>query len=64
MMGIFFEEYLYQSRSDKIKKLVNELDVNKFDIVRTNSYPFRITNILPKHSELKKIVENQKSCQF
>ena len=57
--GYFLLKNIYTNQEvDKIKKLVNELDVNKFEHSKDKTgYPFRITNILPKHSELKKIVE-------
>ncbi len=43
---------------DKIKSIVQELDIDKFEHSKdSNGYPFRITNILPKNKELKKLIE-------
>ena len=60
--GYFLLENIYSDREvDKIKKLVNELDISKFEHSKDKTgYPFRITNILPKHNELKQIVEKPK----
>ena len=46
---------------DKIKSIVNDLDIEKFEHSKDASgYPFRITNILPKNKELKKLIEKPK----
>ncbi len=55
---ILLENIYTESEVDRIKKLVNELDISKFEHSKDKTgYPFRITNILPKNKELKKIVE-------
>ena len=46
---------------DKIKSIVNKLNIEKFEHSKDASgYPFRITNILPKNKELKKLIEKPK----
>ena len=57
--GYLILENIYSSAEvDKIKKIVNELDVEKFEHSKDkDGYPFRITNILPKKKELKKLIE-------
>ena len=46
---------------DKIKSIVNKLNIEKFEHSKdANGYPFRITNILPKNKELKKLIEKPK----
>ena len=46
MMGIFLKNIYTNQEVDKIKKLVNELDVNKFEHSKDKTgYPLRITNI-------------------
>ena len=55
---ILLENIYTESEVDRIKKLVNELDISKFEHSKDKTgYPFRITNILPNNKELKKIVE-------
>ena len=46
---------------DKIKNSVNSLDIEKFEHSKDSSgHPFRITNILPKNKDLKKLIEKPK----
>ena len=43
---------------DSMKSIVNNLELDKYEHSKDKSgYPFRITNIIPKQNELKKIVE-------
>ena len=60
--GYLILENIYSSAEvDKIKKIVNELDVEKFEHSKDkDGYPFRITNILPEKQELKKLIEKPK----
>tara|TARA_Y100001958_G_C20841668_1_gene287963 strand:+ start:36 stop:245 length:210 start_codon:yes stop_codon:yes gene_type:complete len=54
--GYIILKDIYSSEEvDKIKSIVNDLDIEKFEHSKDASgYPFRITNILPKNKELKK----------
>lgn len=60
--GYLILENIYSSSEvDKIKSMVNGLDIEKFEHSKDKTgYPFRITNILPKNNELKKIIEKPK----
>ena len=43
---------------EQIKNIVNSLDIESYEHSKDkNGYPFRITNILPKNQNLKKIIE-------
>lgn len=60
--GYFVLENLYTSDEvDKIQEIVNALNLDDFEHSKDKTgYPFRITNILPKNKELKKIIEKPK----
>ena len=46
---------------DSMKNIVNNLNLDQYEHSKDKSgYPFRITNIIPKQKELRKIVENSK----
>ena len=50
-----------ESEVDKIRNTVKQLDLNMFEHSKDKTgYAFRITNILPKKQELKKIIEKPK----
>ncbi len=58
---IILNDIYTSSEVDGIKNIVNSLDIEKFEHSKDSSgYPFRITNILPKNDELKKIIEKPK----
>ena len=43
---------------DEIRNLVSKLNLEKFEHSKDKTgYPFRITNILPRNQELKKLIE-------
>ena len=60
--GYFVLENLYTSDEVyKIQEIVNALNLDDFEHSKDKTgYPFRITNILPKNKELKKIIEKPK----
>jgi len=57
--GYFLLENAYSDDEvDKIKSLVSKLNIEEFEHSKdATGYPFRITNILPKNLELKKLIE-------
>ena len=60
--GYFLLENAYSDDEvDKIKSLVSRLNIEEFEHSKdATGYPFRITNILPKNQELKKLIEKPK----
>ena len=57
--GYFILKDLYSSSEvDQIKEIVKNLKIEKFEHSKDETgYPFRITNIIPKNNNLKKIIE-------
>jgi len=57
--GYFILKNLYStSEVEEIQKIVKDLDIDNFEHSKDDTgYPFRITNILPKNKQLKKIIE-------
>ena len=57
--GYFLLENAYSDNEvDKIKNSVSKLNLEKIEHSKDKTgYPFRITNILPKNQELKKLIE-------
>ena len=55
---IILKDIYSNEEVNRIKSIVNDLDIEKFEHSKDASgYPFRITNILPKNNELKKLIE-------
>ena len=57
--GYLILENLYTSTEvDEIKEIVKNLKIDDFEHSKDKTgYPFRITNILPKNKNLKRIIE-------
>jgi len=55
---VVIEDVYTSSEVDQMKKIIGNLDLNTVEHSKDKSgYPFRITNIIPKHNELRNIVE-------